>query len=67
MNTISWEKSAFDQKIVQNPNIRPMDRWKTLVSQKLSLGLLETKLNGKDYLWCAILEVKVRTMRMSIK
>ena len=37
-----------------------MDIWKISVSQKLSLGLLHIKLNGRDYLWYATLGIKLK-------
>lgn len=38
-----------------------MNMWKILVSQKLSLGLLHIKFSGRDYVWCAIIGVKLKS------
>lgn len=37
-----------------------MDMWKTLMYQKISLALLQRKLNDRDYLWSAILGIKLK-------
>lgn len=60
MNIISWERNAFDLENSPKSNIRPMDIWKTSVSQKFSLDLLQIKFNGRDDLWYAILGVKLK-------